>query len=80
MGNLEAAKESLRQCLNSPAKSAEAVRYLAAIALEQQDYEQALTLHKQLVELEEPASGVLYNLALLYQRRGRPAGCSRAPL
>src|ERR1019366_8410628 len=51
--------------------SPEALRCLASIALEQQDYEQALTLHKQLVDLGEPSSDLLYNLALLLHKRGR---------
>jgi len=74
--DLEGAKQAFRQCLNS-ARPVEALRYLAAIALEQQEYEQALTLHKQLIEMDEPSSDLLYNLALLYQKRGRPAEAVR---
>jgi tetratricopeptide (TPR) repeat protein len=65
------AKETFRQSLGSASKSVEALRCLAAIALQQQDYEQALKLHKQLLELDEPNSELLYNLALLFQKRGR---------
>src|SRR5262249_40883216 len=65
------------QALGNSAKSTEALRYLAAIALEQQDYEQALKLHKQLLELDSPTSDLLYNLALLSQKRGRAADAVR---
>ena len=59
MRRIEMAKETFRQALGSAAKSVEALRFLAAIALEQQDYEQAVKLHKQLLELEEPSSDLL---------------------
>jgi tetratricopeptide (TPR) repeat protein len=77
MRNLELAKEAFRDCQGSGPRSAEALGCLAAIALEQQDYEQALTLHKQLLELGEATADVLYNLALLFQRRGRAADAVR---
>ena len=70
MRNIEMAKATFRQSL-STSRSAEALRRLAAIAVQQQDYEQALTLHKQLLELDDPTSDLLYNLALLLQKRGR---------
>src|SRR5439155_884407 len=70
MRNIEMAKATFRQSL-STSRSTEALRRLAAIALQQQDYEQALTLHKQLLELDDPTSDLLYNLALLLQKRGR---------
>src|SRR5262249_9892783 len=72
MRNLEMAKETFRQCLGSAAKP-RALRCLASIALLQQDYEAALALHFQLLELDEKDCDVLYNLALLLQKRGRSA-------
>jgi tetratricopeptide (TPR) repeat protein len=45
--------------------------------LEQQEYEQALTLHKQLLESEKPTSDLLYNVALLLQKRGKAADAVR---
>jgi tetratricopeptide (TPR) repeat protein len=77
MRHIEMAKETFRQSLGPAARSAEALRCLASIALQQQDYEQALTLHKQLLDLEEPTSDLLYNLALLWQKRGRAAEAVR---
>jgi tetratricopeptide (TPR) repeat protein len=54
-----------------------ALRCLASIAIEQQDYDQALTLYKQLVDLGQPSSDLLYNQALLLQKRGRAAEAVR---
>src|SRR5262249_5884745 len=48
--HLDQAKETFRQCLGSVSTAPSALRCLAAIALEQQDYEQARALHKQLLE------------------------------
>ncbi len=76
MRNLEMAKEIFRQQAGTT-KSVAALRCLAAIALEQQDYEQALALHKQMLELDEPSSELLYNLALLLQKRGRASDAVR---
>jgi tetratricopeptide (TPR) repeat protein len=75
--NLEMAKETFRQSLTSASTFAPALRCLAAIALLQQDYDQALALHKQLLELDEPTSDLLYNVALLFQKRGRAAEAVR---
>ena len=76
MRNLEIAKAAFRQCLGSASKP-RALRLLASIALLQQDYETALALHFQLLELEEKDCDVLYNLALLLQKRGRTAEAVR---
>jgi tetratricopeptide (TPR) repeat protein len=77
MRHIESAKDALHESLSSPSTSAGALRCLAAIALQQQDYDQALILHKQLLELDEGNSDLLYNLALLLQKRGRPADAVR---
>ena len=77
MRNIEMAKETFRQAIGAGGRSIEGLRCLAAIALQQQDYEQALTLHKQLLELDEPTSDLLYNLALVFQKRGRAADAVR---
>jgi tetratricopeptide (TPR) repeat protein len=76
MRNIEMAKEAFRKSLGSASK-AHALRCLAAIALRQQDYEQALALHRQLVEFDETDSNLLYNMALLSQKRGRAADAVR---
>ena len=69
--------EQTQQSASSASQSAEALRCLAAIAIEQQDYGHALTLHKQLLEREEPAAELLYNIGLLSQKCGRAADAVR---
>ncbi|HTT23866.1 MAG TPA: tetratricopeptide repeat protein, partial [Candidatus Sulfotelmatobacter sp.] len=65
--------ETFQQVLISSPKSVEALRCLAAIALERQDLEQALALHVQVLELCEPGAEWLYNTGLLLQKLGRAA-------
>src|SRR5262249_5728684 len=69
-------KQAFRQCLTSSSKP-QALRCLAAIALCQQDFEQAIVLHRQLLELDESDADLLYNIALLSQKRGRAADAVR---
>jgi tetratricopeptide (TPR) repeat protein len=73
MRNLEQARETFRQIPISSPQAAEALRCLAAIALECQDFEQALALHVQLLELGEPSAELLYNTGLLLQKLGQAA-------
>jgi tetratricopeptide (TPR) repeat protein len=70
MGNPDLAKETLRQVPIGTPSSVEALRCLVAIALEQQDFKLASTLHKQLRELGEPSPELLYNTGLLLQKLG----------
>jgi tetratricopeptide (TPR) repeat protein len=77
MHKLDPAKDALRQAAACPATVCGALRLLAAIALEEQDYDQALKLHKQLLEVGGPTSELLYNLALLAQKRGGAADAVR---
>jgi tetratricopeptide (TPR) repeat protein len=71
MRKLELAEDTFRQILTASPKSVEALRCLAAIALERQDFEQALALHIQVLELCEPSGDLLYNTGLLLQKVGR---------
>jgi tetratricopeptide (TPR) repeat protein len=71
MGKPEPAKEAFRQILNMDPKPVEALRCLASIAVEHQDFRQALTLHQQLIETGEPTAELLYNTALLLQKLNR---------
>jgi tetratricopeptide (TPR) repeat protein len=73
MKNLELASETFHQVLLASPKSVEALRCLAAIALERQDFEQALALHVQVLELCEPGVEWLYNTGLLLHKLGRAA-------
>ena len=47
------------------------MRGLAALALEQQDYEEAYQLHRRLIELGEHGSELYYNAGLICQKRGQ---------
>jgi tetratricopeptide (TPR) repeat protein len=50
--------------------SSDAVRGLAALALDQQDFDAALNLHQRLIELGEHSPELFYNAGLICQRRG----------
>ncbi len=50
--------------------SSDAVRGLAALALEAQDYEEAYELHRRLMELGEKSPELYYNAGLICQKRG----------
>src|SRR5262249_37328585 len=50
--------------------SSDAVRGLAALALEQQDYAEAYDLHRRLIELGERGAELFYNAGLICQKRG----------
>jgi tetratricopeptide (TPR) repeat protein len=51
--------------------SSDAVRGLAALALDRQDFEEAFTLHQRLIELGEHSPELFYNAGLICQKRGR---------
>jgi tetratricopeptide (TPR) repeat protein len=73
MGNRADAEAAFRQILALVPKSASALQSLASLAIERQDFKQALSLQKQLLELGEPAPELLYNTGLVLQKLGRPA-------
>jgi tetratricopeptide (TPR) repeat protein len=51
--------------------SSDAVRGLAAIALEQKDFDEAYKQHRRLIELGEHAPELFYNAGLICQKRGQ---------
>ena len=51
--------------------SADAVRGLAALTLEQGDFDQAFDLHRRLIELGDRSPELFYNAGLIYQKRGQ---------
>ena len=51
--------------------SSDAVRGLAALALEQQNYDEAYDLHRRLLDLGEHSPELFYNAALICQKRGQ---------
>ena len=72
-GDPVAARRHFQEALMLCPDSAAAVRGLAAVALEQQDYAEAFDLHCRLIELGERSAGLYYNAGLLCQQRGMPA-------
>ncbi len=72
-GNREEAESIFRQILTLVPKSGPALQCLAALAIERQDFKQALTLYRQLIELGEPTAELLYNAGLVLQKLGRAA-------
>jgi tetratricopeptide (TPR) repeat protein len=51
--------------------SSDAVRGLAALALDQQDYEAAYKLHRRLIDMGERCPELLYNAGLICHKRGQ---------
>ena len=69
-GNPDAARRSFNEVLMLRPDSSDAVRGLAALALEQQDYEEAYRLHRKLIDLGEKSPELYYNAGLICQKRG----------
>jgi tetratricopeptide (TPR) repeat protein len=65
------------QVLNADPKNMDAVRGLAALALERSDFDQALEYHGRLIDLGERSSEVLYNAGLLLQKAGQMEDAAR---
>jgi tetratricopeptide (TPR) repeat protein len=72
-GALEEARETLRPVLAAEVKPAGALRCLAAMAVERQDFKQASALFQQLLEAEGSGPELLYNAGLASQKLGRAA-------
>ena len=51
--------------------SSDAVRGLAALALEQENFNEAYDLHRRLIELGERSPELFYNAGLICQKRGQ---------
>ena len=58
-GNVPAARKSFQEALSLRPDSSDAVRGLAALALEQEDFAEAYGLHRRLIELGEHSSGAV---------------------
>jgi tetratricopeptide (TPR) repeat protein len=71
MGDREMARESFEKVLQAVPESADALRGLAAIAVDQEDYQEALDLQARLIELGERTPELFYNTGLLLQRVGQ---------
>src|SRR4029078_6242751 len=60
-GNADEARRCFHDALLYHPESSDAVRGLAALALEQQDFEEAFDLHQRLIELGEKSPELFYN-------------------
>ena len=67
----EAARKSFQDALMLRPDSSDAVRGLAALALEQEDFDEAYELHRRLIELGEHSPELFYNAGLICQKRGQ---------
>jgi len=54
------------------ADSKEALRGLAALSLDNQDYDKAFEIYRQLLDAGERSPELLYNAGLICQKRGEP--------
>jgi tetratricopeptide (TPR) repeat protein len=69
-GNPDSARRAFDEVRMLRPDSTDAVRGLAALALEQQDFEEAYNLHRKLIEMGERSPELYYNAGLLCQKRG----------
>jgi tetratricopeptide (TPR) repeat protein len=69
-GQRQQAGEVLRNTLNHKPDSPELVRVLAALSLQQHEYDAALEYHRHLKDLGHPGAELPHNLGLLYQNQG----------
>jgi tetratricopeptide (TPR) repeat protein len=70
-GNGQAARKSFQDALMLRPDSSDAVRGLAALALEQEDFNDAYDQHQRLIELGEHGPELFYNAGLICQKRGQ---------
>jgi len=69
-GNPEEAKHCFQEALMLHPGSTDAVRGLAALALDQQNFDEAYDHHQRLIELGEKSPELFYNAGLICQKRG----------
>ena len=70
-GNVDAARKSFQEALSLRPDSSDAVRGLAALALEQEDFPEAYGLHRRLIELGEHSPELFSNAGLICQKQGQ---------
>ena len=70
-GNPLEAQRYFQEALMMRPDSSDAVRGLAALALEQENYEGAYELHRRLIDLGEKSPELFYNAGLICQKRGQ---------
>ena len=57
--------------------SADALRGLAALALEERNYEEAYDLHRRLIDLGDHSPELFYNAGLICQKKGNMQDATR---
>jgi len=70
-GDAGSARQFFTETVMLRPDSSDGVRGLAALALEQNEYEEALELHERLIEMGERSPEVFYNAGLICQKRGQ---------
>jgi Tfp pilus assembly protein PilF len=70
-GNPEAARRNFQEALMLRPDSSDAVRGLAALALDTEDFAEAFDLHRRLIDLGEHSPELFYNAGLICQKRGQ---------
>jgi protein O-GlcNAc transferase len=69
-GDAAAARKAFEKALASDPKSIDALRGLAALAMERQDLEQAFDMQSKLIQLGQRSPELFYNTGLLLQKSG----------
>jgi len=77
LNNRPQAERLYQQMLEADAKSVDALRGLAAMAIQVSDFDAALEYHVRLVDLGERTAEVLYNAGLMYEKAGRSEEAGR---
>jgi len=70
LGDAAAARRTFEEVVAAEPNSVDALRGLAALALESDDQQAALDLHSRLIDLGERGPELYYNAGLLQQRKG----------
>jgi tetratricopeptide (TPR) repeat protein len=76
-GSSEAARRNFQEALMLRPDSSDAVRGLAALALDMDDFSEAYDLHRRLIELGEHSPELFYNAGLICQKRGQAADAAQ---
>ena len=78
LGDRDQAVKAFEQVLTLDENSLDALRGLAALAVEREEYDRALDLQAQLINLGEKTPELFYNTGLLLQKTGQIGRCHPA--
>jgi tetratricopeptide (TPR) repeat protein len=71
LGEREHAERLYEKMLDTDPKCLDALRGLAALAIQASDFDTALEFHVRLIDLGERSAEVLYNAGLMYEKAGQ---------